>query len=92
MPPGDPILMVMLTQAECSLCDHAKEVLDRVGRDYPLEVRVVDLDGEEGRALADRGGVMFPPGVFVDGRPFSYGRLSERKLRRELDRLVPSRR
>ena len=28
----------------------------------------------------------FPPGIFVDGEPFSYGRLSEKKLRRELDR------
>jgi hypothetical protein len=29
---------------------------------------------------------VFPPGVFLNGEPFSYGRLSERKLRRELDR------
>jgi hypothetical protein len=31
---------------------------------------------------------MFAPGVLVDGEPFSYGRLSERKLRRELRRRV----
>lgn len=29
---------------------------------------------------------MFPPGIFLDGEPFSYGRPSERKLRRELER------
>ena len=28
--------------------------------------------------------VPFPPGVLIDGEAFSYGRLSERKLRREL--------
>ena len=33
-----------------------------------------------------KGGLLFPPGVLIDGEPFSYGRLSERKLRRELDR------
>jgi len=40
----------------------------------------------EGQALAERGGILFPPGVFLDGAPFSYGRLSERRLRRELRR------
>jgi hypothetical protein len=30
--------------------------------------------------------VLFAPGVLVDGAPFSYGRLSERKLRRTLDK------
>ncbi len=27
-----------------------------------------------------------PSHMLIDGEPFSYGRLSERKLRRELDR------
>ena len=31
---------------------------------------------------------VFPPAIFVDDEPFSYGRLSERKLRRALDRKV----
>lgn len=88
--PVDPIVVVLLTQANCSLCDHAKEVLDRVAIDYPLRVRTVDMADEEGMTLAARGGVLFPPGVLVDGRPFSYGRLSERKLRRELTRLASS--
>jgi hypothetical protein len=35
-------------------------------------------------ALAAASGALFPPVVFVDGRPFSHGRLSERKLRKAL--------
>lgn len=31
-------------------------------------------------------GILFAPGVLVDGAPFSYGRRSERKLRRHLAR------
>jgi hypothetical protein len=31
-------------------------------------------------------GLLFPPGVLIDGQPFSYDRLSERKPRRKLDR------
>ena len=90
--PVEPIPVVLLTQAHCGLCDHAKEVLDRVAGDFAVDVRTLDMGSEEGKALADQGGVLFPPGVLVDGRPFSYGRLSERKLRRELTRHVPSHR
>jgi hypothetical protein len=39
-----------------------------------------------GRDLGARAGVLFAPGVLLDGRPFGYGRLSERKLRRALRR------
>jgi hypothetical protein len=77
---------VLLTQDDCALCEQGKRVLDRLGREFPLAVETRELASNEGRALAERGGVMFPPGLFVDGHPFSYGRVSERKLRRELRR------
>jgi len=38
---------------------------------------------EVGRVAADAG-VMFAPGILLDGAPFGYGRLSERRLRRAL--------
>jgi len=43
-------------------------------------------DTEQGRELASSAGVMFAPGVLIDGEPFSHGRLSERELRRTLDK------
>ena len=49
-------------------------------------VREVDLTSAEGQRLATTVGVLFAPGVLLDGEAFSYGRLSERKLRRALDR------
>ncbi len=80
--------ITLLTQADCALCEHAKKVLARVGEDHPLEVTEIDLASQEGRALAAGAGVLFAPGVLVDGRPFGYGRLSERRLRRALGRLA----
>ncbi len=80
--------ITLLTQTDCVLCEHAKKVLARVGEDYPLEVTEVDLASERGRALAAQARVQFAPGVLVDGRPFGYGRLSERRLRRALGRLA----
>jgi glutaredoxin len=81
--------ITLLTQADCALCEHAKTVLARVSADHPVEVTEIDLASEHGRALAARAGVLFAPGVLVDGRPFGYGRLSERRLRRALGRLTP---
>ncbi len=80
--------VTLLTQADCGLCEHAKKVLARAGEDYPLEVTEIDLASEQGRALAAQARVQFAPGVLVDGRPFGYGRLSERRLRRALGRLA----
>ena len=81
-----PTEVTLLTQSDCGFCDHAKEVLERVSADHPLRVTEVDLGSEEGRELAEHAGVMFAPGVLLDGHPFSFGRLSERKLRRTLGR------
>jgi hypothetical protein len=54
------------------------------GRRHPLIVTEIDLDSEEGRRLGTEAGVLFAPGILLDGRPFAYGRLSERRLRRTL--------
>jgi glutaredoxin len=81
-----PVQITLLTQTSCALCELAKAILACLGDEYPLSVTEVDLRSDEGRRLAAQAGVMFAPGVLVDGRPFSYGRLSEGKLRRLLDR------
>lgn len=78
------IEVTLLTQDACGYCDHAKAVLRRVGEDYSLQVTEIDLNTPEGKRLAEHAGVMFAPGVLLDGDGFSYGRLSERKLRRTL--------
>lgn len=79
-----PHAVTLLTTTDCSLCEHAKRVLADVGRDHPLEVHEVSLRSDEGRDLAARHGVLFAPGVLLDGRTFAHGRLSERKLRKAL--------
>ena len=80
--------ITLLTQEDCGYCEHARQVLARVGEDHPLDITEIDMRGEQGRILAARAGVMFAPGLLVDGRPFGYGRISERRLRRALQRLA----
>jgi glutaredoxin len=82
--------VLLLTQENCGFCAQAKEILDRLSGEYQLSVTTLDLNSPEGQALAMRGGVLFPPGIFIDGEPFSYGRPSERKLRREIERRLRS--
>ena len=78
--------VTLLTRSDCGLCEHAKAVLARVGSDHPLRVEDVDLDTAEGQRLAAAAGVMFAPGILLDGDPYAFGRLSERALRRDLRR------
>jgi len=86
-----PVEVTLLTQSSCRMCELAKAILDRLRSEYPLSVTEVDMRTDIGQRLAADAGVLFAPGVLVDGRPFSYGRLSERKLRRLLDSRVPTR-
>jgi len=76
--------IVLLSKDDCHFCEQAKEVLGRLGSEYGIDVREVALESGEGQKLALEAGAPFPPVVFLDGRPFSYGRLSERKLRKAL--------
>src|SRR5215472_8428494 len=80
------ITILLLTQERCGFCEQAREILLRLSREYWLSVSTLDMGSPTGQELAVKGGLLFPPGVLIDDEPFSYGRLSERKLRRELDR------
>ncbi len=80
-----PIQVTLLTKTQCAFCDDAKAILTRLGAEYRLSIEILDTDTPEGAGMALRGGILFPPGLFLDGKPFSYGRLSERKLRQELE-------
>ena len=82
----EPTRILLLTAEDCGFCEDARAVLRRLETEYELLVETLALETPEGQAMARRGGVLFPPGAFVDGEPFAYGRLSERKLRRELAR------
>lgn len=78
--------VLILTQQDCAFCDTAKAITDRLSQEYSLAVATLPLDSDDGQALAMKGGILFPPGIFIDGEPFCYGRPSERKLRREIER------
>lgn len=79
-----PIELTLVVADRCALCSHAREVLAAIGHDLPLRVAEVNLESDQGQALAERVPLVFPPVLLRDGAVMSYGRLSERRLRKEL--------
>ena len=73
--------LVLVTGRDCHLCEHARNVLAGLG----LSARELDVESDEASELA-RSGVplAFLPVLWDGSRVLAYGRLSERRLRREL--------
>ena len=78
--------VLILTQENCAFCDSAKAMLERLSGEYPLAISTLPLDSAAGQELAQRGGILFPPGIFLDDEPCCYGRPSEGRLRKEIER------
>lgn len=72
--------LVLVTSRGCHFCEHGKEVLATLGLDY-VELDVADA---EALALAAAGvSLAFLPVLVQAGRLLAYGRLSEKRLRKE---------
>lgn len=73
--------LIYVTGEDCLLCEHGRQVLDALG----VERREIDSESTESERLAAAGiPLSFLP-VLTDGdRLIAYGRLSEKRLRKEL--------
>ena len=76
--------LILLTTHDCHLCEHGREVLDGLTDEGLLTWRDVDVDSDEGRALAAQAPPLRPVLLDTTGRVIAYGRLSARHLRRRL--------
>ena len=90
--PAEMVVVTLLTKTECENCDRAKEMLHRLAQDLSFTIQYVDLDSPEGHDLAKSQGVIFAPGVLINGRMSNYGRPSERRIRRDIESSMRSRR
>ena len=79
---GEPELL-LITAPDCHLCAHARTVLKALG----LATRELDISHPEAAVIAARGVPLAFLPVLTDGeRVLAYGRLSERRLRKDLGR------
>lgn len=72
--------LIFVTGEECHLCEHGRDVLAALG----IAVREIAVDSDEAAVLAASGiPLAFLP-VLTDGeRVIAYGRLSEKRLRKD---------
>ncbi len=70
----------LVTTPDCHLCEHARAVLKRVLADR-LAIDEMDWNAADGNALVKQDGIPFAPAVYIEGKLFGYGRLSEGALR-----------
>lgn len=77
--------VVVVTSPACHFCEDALVVLAALESEYPLSIRAVDLDSDEGRTILERFRPPMPPFVVIDDRLFSSGRLPRKKLRKLLE-------
>ena len=76
--------LVLLTSQDCHLCAHGREVLDTLASEGRLSWREVDTESAEGRRLAAAAPPLRPVLFDPDSRVVAYGRLSPKRLRRQL--------
>jgi hypothetical protein len=81
-----PVEVVVVRSPACHLCEDAIEALDELGREFPLKVRIAEIESPEGRAIVAEHRPPLSPAVVIDGDLFSSGRLPRKKLRRMLER------
>src|SRR5438046_1456923 len=88
-PTTAPVVITLWGKTDCSLCDRAHAILDRLARDYP--VRVVSRDILTVPAAFERYRLVIPV-VEIEGGPCFELKISEHRLRQALDAMVVDRR
>lgn len=83
--------VILLTRPGCSLCDRAHDLLNRLASDYPLVITTLDAEEPDGAALAVRTGILYTPGIVIGDDAVVSGHVTERRLRRAIERRLPSR-
>lgn len=77
--------LVYVTAPRCHHCERGRRVLARLADRYPVTWREVDLASAEGEAAQARWRPPFPPLVLAGEELVAHGRLSERRLARQLE-------
>lgn len=80
--PPEPIEVVLWGKADCSLCDRAKAILDRLSRDYPLQVIYRDVTADPD--AFERYRYVIPVVELPNGKRFE-GKVTEHWLREAIE-------
>ncbi|HLZ10068.1 MAG TPA: glutaredoxin family protein [Chloroflexota bacterium] len=80
--PREPIQIVVWGKPDCSLCDQAHAILDKLSHEYAIVVTTKDVRSDP--VALNRYQYMIPV-VEIAGTPRLQGKVTEHWLRQELD-------
>ena len=87
---NNTIYLQFLTAEGCHDCEGAKRIINEAKKKFPylkLQVEEIDIISLKGLDLAVKHSVMSNPGIIVNGKLFSTGRLDREKF---FDKLINS--
>ncbi len=76
--------ITLVESPACHFCQDARQAIDEIGREHPLELEIRDVRSTEGASLMQIHRAAMSPLVLLDGEFVSSGRLSRGKLRKLL--------
>lgn len=92
-PARPPLAVTVVHAPACHFCEDAERELANLSQRFAIDVRRVEVDSPEGRALVAHHRPAMNPLVLLDGGFFSTGRLPRKKLTKLLaaqDRWLPA--
>ena len=77
----NPVRLTLLSREDCHLCEVAHRIVLHLQSEVPIEVRIVDVDGDD--ALREQYGTRVPVVLLNDIEQFT-GNVTEEELRRAI--------
>jgi len=81
---SNPIHVDIYSRPGCHLCDDAKQIIERVRRKYPFQLRTIDIESDP--ELETAYGTDIPVVTINGNRAFKY-RVNEKEFERKVERL-----
>nr|WP_042463081.1 glutaredoxin family protein [Neobacillus dielmonensis] len=70
--------ITLYTRKSCPLCDKAKAVLAELNKEFPFELKEIDIYEDD--ELTERFGLMIPV-VYIDGEQAAFGQVNKFDIR-----------
>ncbi len=79
------ITIEILTKKDCPLCDTAKEIVERVLPDFPVQLKMTDIESDDGLFATYHEKI---PVVRINGEESFVYKVHEITLRKKLEKIL----
>ncbi len=79
--------ITIITLPDCSRCQDAKTIINKLKPKYDLTVEEIDSKSDKGLELIKQYKISSIPGILINNKFFSMGAVTENQLRDEFEKL-----